>query len=283
MLGIFSTLEMIKEFFFLVGYVTSNNIFPEPLTPEEEEKYITRYLTGDEEAKKILIERNLRLVAHIAKKYTNTNIEQEDIISIGTIGLIKAINSYQDSKGVKLRNLCRTMHRKWDIRLLENTEQRQIFSNRVQSKIHQIIPKKIRNSNLTCDDCVDFATTIKYYRQQHGLTQEELGKLCNVSEGIIRHAEQNEHVTVTNLLKMKEVMKINEKQIINDYDRFLMDNPNQKIKKYMKDNKITLKNLREKTGISKSTCYHWFQRDKCISRGSYEKLKNCGLFNTIIN
>ena len=106
MLGIFSTLEMIKEYFFLVGYVTSNNIFPEPLTPEEEEKYITRYADGDEEAKKILIERNLRLVAHIAKKYTNTNVEQEDIISIGTIGLIKAINSYKDSKGVKLRNLC---------------------------------------------------------------------------------------------------------------------------------------------------------------------------------
>ena len=68
----------------------------------EEEAYLKSYLQGDENAKKVLIERNLRLVAHIAKKYTNTNVEQEDIISIGTIGLIKAINSFQGGKGVKL-------------------------------------------------------------------------------------------------------------------------------------------------------------------------------------
>ena len=102
MFGIIPVLETMKDLFFLVGYVTSFNLFPEPLSPSEEEEYLKRYAQGDEEAKKVLIERNLRLVAHIAKKYTNTNVEQEDIISIGTIGLIKAINSFQDGKGVKL-------------------------------------------------------------------------------------------------------------------------------------------------------------------------------------
>ena len=102
MLGVMSLFEFMKEFFFLFGYVTSYSLFPEPLSQEEESYYLELLENGDENAKKILIERNLRLVAHIAKKYTTSNIEQEDIISIGTIGLIKGINSYQKSKGVKL-------------------------------------------------------------------------------------------------------------------------------------------------------------------------------------
>ena len=77
-------------------------MFPEPLSTEEEAKYLELYEKGDENAKKVLVERNLRLVAHIAKKYANTNYDQEDIISIGTIGLIKAINSYKGNKGVRL-------------------------------------------------------------------------------------------------------------------------------------------------------------------------------------
>ncbi len=95
-----------KDLFFLVGYVSSYNLFPEPLEQDEEKMYLERYEQGDEEAKKVLIERNLRLVAHIAKKYANAGTEQEDIISIGTIGLIKAVNSYKGNKGVRLRNLC---------------------------------------------------------------------------------------------------------------------------------------------------------------------------------
>ncbi len=99
---ILSFLNIIKDFFFLVGYVTNYNLFPEPLSSEEEEKYLRLYEKGDEKAKKVLIERNLRLVAHIAKKYNVSSIDQEDIISIGTIGLIKAVNSYNMDKGVRL-------------------------------------------------------------------------------------------------------------------------------------------------------------------------------------
>ena len=102
LLEIIPFFNVIKDFFFLVGYVTNYNLFPEPLTQEEELSYIEKYQNGDENAKKILIERNLRLVAHISKKYTTTYIEQDDVISIGTIGLIKAINSYKGDKGVKL-------------------------------------------------------------------------------------------------------------------------------------------------------------------------------------
>ena len=102
MIEVLPFLNAIKDLFFLVGYVSGNNVFPEPLTAEEEKIYLDKYKSGDEKAKKILIERNLRLVAHIAKKYASPNVEQEDIISIGTIGLIKAINSFKGNKGVRL-------------------------------------------------------------------------------------------------------------------------------------------------------------------------------------
>jgi len=73
------------------------------LSSEDEKKYLDKYKkTGDEEARNILVERNLRLVAHVCKKYCNTNVDQDDLISIGTIGLIKGINSFNIEKGSKL-------------------------------------------------------------------------------------------------------------------------------------------------------------------------------------
>ena len=76
--------------------------FPKPLSDKEEKYYIEQYENGDEEAKKILIERNLRLVAHIAKKYSSQSHTMDDFISIGTIGLIKAVNTYSSSRSVRL-------------------------------------------------------------------------------------------------------------------------------------------------------------------------------------
>ena len=87
---------------FVVGYISSNSLFPEPLSSEEEKMYLERLENGDEEARNILIERNLRLVAHVCKKYVTTGVEQDDLISIGTIGLIKGINSFKTEKNVKL-------------------------------------------------------------------------------------------------------------------------------------------------------------------------------------
>lgn len=95
-------LTFLQSAIFVVGYIQSSKLFPEPLTPEEEKMCIQRMENGEEEARNILIERNLRLVAHISKKYLSTNIEQDDLISIGTIGLIKGINSFNSSKNIKL-------------------------------------------------------------------------------------------------------------------------------------------------------------------------------------
>ena len=101
-LSISSFLAFLRSTIFVVGYIQSSNLFPEPLSAEEEKIYLERLSTGDEEARNVLIERNLRLVAHISKKYSTTNIEQDDLISIGTIGLIKGINSFNSSKNIRL-------------------------------------------------------------------------------------------------------------------------------------------------------------------------------------
>ena len=95
-------LTFLNSAIFLVGYISNNSLFPEPLSSEEEQKYLELFKNGDEEARNILIERNLRLVAHVCKKYSTTRVETDDLISIGTIGLIKGINSFDNSKGVRL-------------------------------------------------------------------------------------------------------------------------------------------------------------------------------------
>ena len=87
---------------FLLSYIANSNSFPKPLTLAEEREVLERFASGDIEARNILIERNLRLVAHIVKKYSNHLKDAEDLISVGTIGLIKAISTYNTGKGTKL-------------------------------------------------------------------------------------------------------------------------------------------------------------------------------------
>ena len=76
--------------------------FPKPLTAGEEREYLKRFHEGDEEARSVLIERNLRLVAHVIKKYQYTDYEMEDLLSVGTIGLIKAVNTFKADRGSRL-------------------------------------------------------------------------------------------------------------------------------------------------------------------------------------
>lgn len=101
----FSLIELIKSLmFFTASY--SNNIFPDPLTKEEEDKYIELSRLGDKDARNKLIEHNLRLVAHIVKKFDYKNVDQDDLISIGTIGLIKGVDSYSYKHGTKITTYC---------------------------------------------------------------------------------------------------------------------------------------------------------------------------------
>lgn len=92
--------------FYLFTAAYSNNVFPDPLTKEEEEECIKRTLLGDKEARNKLIEHNLRLVAHIVKKYDHRKEEIDDLISIGVIGLIKGIDSYSFKRGTRITTYC---------------------------------------------------------------------------------------------------------------------------------------------------------------------------------
>ena len=86
----------------LLGYVGSQGAFPKPLTEAEEAELVQRMLAGDREARNRLVEHNLRLVAHVVKKFESTGEDVEDLISIGTIGLIKAINSFDPTRRTRL-------------------------------------------------------------------------------------------------------------------------------------------------------------------------------------
>ena len=87
---------------FLILHIQNSSSFPKPLTSKEEKEYLKKMADGDKDARAVLIERNLRLVSHIVKKYYSKNNDSEELISIGTIGLIKAIDSFNSDKGIRL-------------------------------------------------------------------------------------------------------------------------------------------------------------------------------------
>lgn len=93
--------EVLGRLVFFTGAIVGKNSYPKPLSKEDEERYLARVAQGDKEAKDILIRHNMRLVAHIAKKYSGA-AESDDLISVGSIGLIKAISTYKSGKGTSL-------------------------------------------------------------------------------------------------------------------------------------------------------------------------------------
>lgn len=103
MLNFFKSL-LSDLFLFTTSY--SNNLFPEPLSKKEEEECVQKTLLGDKDARNKLIEHNLRLVAHIVKKYDHRKEDEDDLISIGTIGLIKGIDSYSHKHGTRITTYC---------------------------------------------------------------------------------------------------------------------------------------------------------------------------------
>ncbi|AYF54731.1 RNA polymerase sporulation sigma factor SigK [Clostridium botulinum C] len=115
-------LNMIDGMTFLTAYVSNGTSFPQPLNEDEERYYLKKFKGGDALAKGILIERNLRLVAHIVKKYSYPNKDIDDLISIGTVGLIKAIDSFDISKGTRLATYAARCIENEILMLIRNTK-----------------------------------------------------------------------------------------------------------------------------------------------------------------
>ncbi len=97
-----SFITFMNKIMLFSSYVDNVSCFPKPLSPEEEKQCVEKFKAGDNEAKSKLISHNLRLVAHIVKKYSNSSKDADDLISVGAIGLIKAINTYVPNKGTQL-------------------------------------------------------------------------------------------------------------------------------------------------------------------------------------
>ena len=99
-------LFFLQDALFLLGYLSQGNAFPKPLGRQEEARLIEQMGQGDQQAREKLIEHNLRLCAHIARKYTVPGCDQDDLISIGTVGLIKGVNTFKPGSGTQLSTYC---------------------------------------------------------------------------------------------------------------------------------------------------------------------------------
>ena len=159
-----------KAVVLLVGYIT-NNTFPLPLCEKEEQIYLERLKNGDEKAKSVLIERNLRLVAHIVKKFDNSGEEVDDLISIGTIGLIKAINTYDQGKKTRLAT--------YAARCIENEILMHFRSTRrirAEVSLYDPIGVDKEGNEITLIDVLGTAPDVVAEAVENQCEQERLGK-----------------------------------------------------------------------------------------------------------
>ena len=181
-------------------------MFPEPLTKEEEIQALERLAKGDEEARNLLIERNLRLVAHVAKKYTNTKAEQEDLISIGTIGLIKGINSFSIEKGSKLSTY---VSRCIDNEILMHLRATKKLNSEValnepigKDKDDNVITLEevLENNERSIDDEVDLKIKIKLlYEKMKELLKDREKTILELRFGIGGHKPKTQHEIAENM------------------------------------------------------------------------------------
>lgn len=161
-------------FLYLFGYISNNNVFPFPLTEEEESVYLTRLEQGDEEARNILIERNLRLVAHIVKKFDGTGEDIDDLISIGTIGLIKGIGTFKRNRNTRLAT--------YAARCIENEilmHLRSIKKNKSDLLLFDPIGSDKEGNEITLIDILDTGAEVVAEQVENILEEEKLKKQIN--------------------------------------------------------------------------------------------------------
>ena len=180
----FKLIKKLKELFvFTASY--SNNVFLDPLSKEEEEELLKRLKNNDKEARNKLIEHNLRLVAHIVKKFDCQSIDQDDLISIGTIGLIKGIDTYKQNEGTRITTYC--------ARCIENE-----------------ILMYFRSNNKTTKN-ISINESIGYDKEGNEITILDILKIP--SEDYVEKITEKENIKL--LKKYFEVLNDREKEIIN--------------------------------------------------------------------
>lgn len=165
---------ILAGFYYLFGYISNNNVFPLPLSEEEESTLLIRLEHGDEEARNVLIERNLRLVAHIVKKFDSTGEDVDDLISIGTIGLIKGIGTFKRNRNTRLAT--------YAARCIENEilmHLRSIKKNKNDLSIYDPIGTDKEGNEITLIDILDTGNEIVSEQVETLLEEEKLRERLN--------------------------------------------------------------------------------------------------------
>lgn len=195
----------------------STDILPEPLSKEEEEKYVNEFQNGNLNAKDKLIEHNLRLVVYLSKKYENTKIDLEDLVSIGTIGLIKGINTYKNDKNIKLATyasrcidneilmfLRKNKKRKADVSLDESlsfdAEGNELHLEDILGTEDDIVTKGVEENDVKkallreinkLNDRERQIMTLRYgLNKQKEYTQKEVANMLGISQSYISRIEK---------------------------------------------------------------------------------------------
>lgn len=210
-------------------FVGSTDILPEPLTKEEEEKYVELFQNGDMKAKDKLIEHNLRLVVYLSKKYENTKVDLEDLVSIGTIGLIKGINTYKNDKNIKLATyasrcidneilmyLRKNKKRKADISLDESlsfdSEGNELHLEDILGTESDIVTKDLEENDMRkimlreigkLNERDKQIMVLRYgLNNNEELTQKEVAELLGISQSYISRIEKKVISKISSMIKI---------------------------------------------------------------------------------
>ena len=210
-------------------FVGSTDILPEPLSKEEEEKYVDMFQNGDLKARDKLIEHNLRLVVYLSKKYENTKVELEDLVSIGTIGLIKGINTYKNDKNLKLATyasrcidneilmyLRKNKKRKADVSLDESlsfdSEGNELHLEDILGTEKDIVTKDLEENDLRKIMLKEIGKLNERDKQimvlRYGLndtkeyTQKEVAELLGISQSYISRIEKKVISKISSMIKI---------------------------------------------------------------------------------
>jgi len=273
--------------------------FPRPLRPEEEKTYIDLWAGGDLDARNKLIEHNLRLVAHIIKKYYTQNSDQGDLISIGTIGLIKGISTYKPEKGVKLatyasrcvENSTLTL-RKHSVTLATSgrsetwrlvcsiNEHFKIMVCRKTSGsllyaplyIHTISPLRPKTPDTKTFTTV--GSKLQHYRREKLLFQQDLATRLGIDRSTYIRYEtgKSAYYPPETLQKISEILEIDVTCLLDDYNLFLHRGQACQIKALRDSMGLSTKAFARLHGIYPSTVRSWECENTKISKKLWEKL-----------
>ena len=182
-----------------VFFVGSENALPEPLSLEDEIKYVKEYESGSIDAKNKLIEHNLRLVVFLAKKYDNTKVDLEDLVSIGTIGLIKGINTYKLDKKIKLATYASRCIDNEILMYLRKNKKRNADISLEDSDMKLLLMKEIQKLPKRDYDIMKLRYGLFGEKE---VTQKELAEKLNISQSYISRIEKKV------IKRIKETVKL---------------------------------------------------------------------------